>query len=132
VTTRVKPTRITLEILVVDDDDDMCWALQQFIRMEGHRSTAVTNARAALSVLEEQPFDLLLADVKLPDMDGLELVRSIRPNHPDLPCVLVSGFYYDNDDAVQNALSDRLVIGYLSKPFLFDQFKQLIELVLSC
>ena len=64
-------------------------------------------------------------------MDGFELVRSIRPNHPHLPCVLVSGFYYNNDDAVQNALTDRLVIGYLSKPFLFDQFKKIIELVLS-
>ena len=49
VTTRVKPTRRPRsEILVVDDDDDMCWALQQFIQMEGHRATAVTNARAAV------------------------------------------------------------------------------------
>ena len=77
----------------------------------------VSNARAAVSILAEQRFDLLFADVKLPDMDGFELVRNIRPDHPQLPCVLVSGFYYNNDDAVQNALSDRLVIGYLSKPF---------------
>ena len=101
-----RPMRKVLRILVVDDDDDMCWALERFIRMEGHQATAVTNASAAVRVLEQQPFDLVFADVKLPDMDGFELVRSIRPGHPNLPCVLVSGFYYNNDDAVQKR-SDR-------------------------
>ncbi len=126
-----RPPRKVLRILVVDDDDDMCWALERFIKMEGHHATTVTNASAAVSVLEHQPFDLIFADVKLPDMDGFELVRSIRPRHPNLPCVLVSGFYYNNDDAVQNALTDLLVIGYLSKPFLLDQFQRIIQLALT-
>ena len=128
----VSASKTTINILVVDDDDDMCWAIERFIQMEGHRATVVKNAHAAVSMLAKQRFDLLFADVKLPDMDGFELVRSIRPDHPQLPCVLVSGFYYNNDDAVQNALSDRLVIGYLSKPFLFDQFKRIIQLAARC
>ncbi len=124
----VKAMKNAISILVVDDDDDMCWALERFIMMEGHQATVVKNARAAVSILQQQRFDLLFADVKLPDMDGFELVRSIRPDHPQLPCVLVSGFYYNNDDAVQNALTDHLVIGYLSKPFLYEQFKRIIQL----
>jgi len=123
-TNSVKPTKDVISILVVDDDDDMCGALERSIKMEGHRATVVKNAHAAVSILAEKRFDLLFADVKLPDMDGFELVRTIRPDHPQLPCVVISGFYYNNDDAVQNALTDRLVIGYLSKPFLFDQFKR--------
>ena len=103
--TSVKTAKNVIRILVVDDDDDMCWALERFIKLEGHQPTVVSNARAAMSILEAQDFDLLFADVKLPDMDGFELVRNIRPDHPRLPCVLVSGFYYNNDDAVQNALS---------------------------
>ena len=84
-----------------------------------------------LALSNRNLLDLVFADVKLPDMDGFELIRSIRPEHPNLPCVLVSGFYYNNDDAVQNALTDRLVIGYLSKPFLLDQFKRIIQLALT-
>lgn len=126
-----KPLKKKISILVVDDDEDMCWALERFINMEGHRATVVKSAREAVDLLAEKDFDLLVADVKLPDMDGFELVRSIRPNHPRLSCVLVSGFYYNNDDAVQNALADRLVIGYLSKPFLYEQFKRIVQLALT-
>ncbi len=113
-----------LRILIVDDEEDMCWALQRIVESEGHDSRAVTSALSALAILGQETFHLAFVDVKLPDMEGLELVQRMRRLAPGMPCVLVSGYYYDDDVPVQDGQSSGLIAGFIAKPFLLSQVQQ--------
>lgn len=116
-----------LSVLIVDDDTDMCWALQRFVKSEGIQSVVVNNARDALKALATNIFGLAFVDVKLPDMDGLELVHQIHNLAPMLPCVLVSGYLFDDDDQVQNCLKTGLICKFIPKPFQLDQIRDTLR-----
>lgn len=114
-------------VLVVDDEDDMCWALQQIVELDGHECVAARSATEALRAVGKTAFDLAFVDVKLQDMEGLELVERIRQMSPSLPCVLVSGFFYGDDGPVQERIARGLVVGFISKPFLVEDVLEAIE-----
>ena len=110
-----------MPILVVDDEEDMCWALQRILEAEGHEPTVAMNAEEAVRALEKKAFCLAFVDAKLPDMDGLDLAVRMRAICPTLPCVLVSGYLYDDDDLVRAGLGAGVICGFIGKPFLLKQ-----------
>ena len=121
---------VRLNVLVVDDEDDMCWTLRLIIEGQGHRCVVARTAREALQVVGRESLHLAFVDVKLPDMldkDGFDLVREIRGLVPELPCVLVSGFLYSDDDLVQDSLASGLIAGFIGKPFLLSQIQQVLN-----
>jgi DNA-binding NtrC family response regulator len=118
-----------LHVLAVDDEDDMCWALRQIVEGEGHRCVLAKTAREALQVVGRESLHLAFVDVKLPDMDGFDLVRELRAVAPQLPCILVSGFLYSDDDLVQDGLASGLIAGFIGKPFLLSQIQEALEAV---
>ena len=120
---------LRLNVLAVDDEDDMCWALRQIIEGEGHYCVLAKTAREALQVVGREPLHLAFVDVKLPDMDGFDLVRRMRGLAPRLPCVLVSGFLYSDDDLVQDGLASGLIAGFIGKPFLLSQIQEVMDAV---
>ena len=123
---------VRLNVLVVDDEDDMCWTLRLIIEGQGHRCVVARTAREALQVVGREALHLAFVDVKLPDMldkDGFDLVREIRGLVPELPCVLVSGFLYSDDDLVQDSLASGLIAGFIGKPFLLSQIQQVLAAV---
>lgn len=114
-------------ILIVDDDPDLCWALERFIKSEGAHCIVVNSALEALMVVGDNIFGLAFVDVKLPDMDGLDLVREMHILAPTLPCILVSGYLYDDDDHVQDSLASGHICGFIPKPFQLNQIKKAIQ-----
>jgi CheY-like chemotaxis protein len=75
-----------LDILVAEDDAVSRFAIRTFLNRGGHRSVSVHNGRQALEALQLYPFDCLLTDNQMPDMDGLELARRIHNNQvADIP-----------------------------------------------
>ncbi|MCY2992314.1 MAG: response regulator [Planctomycetota bacterium] len=123
---------VRLNVLVVDDEDDMCWTLRLIIEGAGHRCVVAKTAREALQVVGRESLHVAFVDVKLPDMldrDGFDLVREIRSLVPELPCVLVSGFLYGDDDLVQDSLASGLIVGFIGKPFLLSQIQQVLDAV---
>ncbi len=123
---------VRLNVLVVDDEDDMCWTLRLVIEGYGHRCVVAKSAREALQAVGRESLHVAFVDVKLPDMldrDGFDLVREIRGLVPDLPCVLVSGFLYNDDDLVQDSLASGLIAGFIGKPFLLSQIQQVLDAV---
>ncbi len=110
-----------LHVLIVDDEEDMCWALHMIVGTEGHRPAVARSAREALQMVGAEAFHLAFVDVKLPDMEGLDLVEQMRRLSPRLPCVLVSGYFYDDDGPVQSALQSGLIAAFIGKPFLLAQ-----------
>ena len=112
------------DFLIVDDEPDMCWALQHILKGKGFLSRIAPNACEALRLMESGRFRLAFLDAKLPDMEGLELARRIREVAPATLIVMVSGYFYRDDLAIQKAFEDGLISGFISKPFLNDEILQ--------
>jgi CheY-like chemotaxis protein len=83
-------------ILVVDDHGDTLRSMQLLLRRLGYEVLAAENMTNALQIAEEQPFDILLSDIGLPDGSGLELLKRIRQTR-DVPALALSGFGMDED-----------------------------------
>ena len=77
-------------ILVVDDEAEIREGLEALLSSEGFDVTPADTGAAGLARLEDQPFDLLLLDVSLPDRNGLDLLREIRRRDPDLSIIFIT------------------------------------------
>jgi CheY-like chemotaxis protein len=67
-------------------------ARKQVLRELGHRVTEVSSAQEAIRRFTSEPFDLVITDFRMPDMDGLEIIRLARAHNPEVPIILISGF----------------------------------------
>src|SRR5687768_14806611 len=88
---RTRPPRTALHVLVVDDEPDVCEALRQILENEGYLVTTETTAHLALESVVSNTYDLVLADVAMPETDGITLCQQVCGVRPGLPIVLVTG-----------------------------------------
>lgn len=82
---------IRRKILVIDDEQDICDLTKLLLERCGHDVTCMTDSRAALRLLDEQIFDLVITDMLMPDRDGLEVMADVRRNHPAVRIIASSG-----------------------------------------
>jgi DNA-binding NtrC family response regulator len=101
-------------ILIVDDDDDIISFLCDVFLENGYKTVGCTSARKALEALEEQEFDLLLADLMMPQMDGIELLKSALETDPSLVVIIMTGY-----GTIRTAIRARKAgaFEYILKPF---------------
>ncbi len=114
-------------ILVVDDEELYRRALERVLVRGGNNVVTARDATSALEIVSGQPIDLVLADVKMPGINGLELVRQIHEIAPDLPCIVVTG--YGGPESSVDALRAG-AYWYLEKPFdqaHLDVVRRLVE-----
>src|ERR1043165_1085979 len=78
-------------ILIVDDEQSYRQLLTLVFEEEGYNSRTAMNGRQALKLLEDEPAQVVISDVKMPDMDGIELLRALRETQPDVGVVLMTG-----------------------------------------
>ncbi len=104
-------------ILLVDDEPDMCWALANILRPAGYAVTTTTSGIEALELLAQEHYAAAFVDAKLPDLDGLELADLIGQRTPHTAVVLVSGYFYREDNTITEGLQQKLFIGFIAKPF---------------
>jgi DNA-binding NtrC family response regulator len=111
----------------VDDEELYRRALERILKRVGHNVVTARDAGEALAVVTGQPVDLVLSDIQMPGINGLELVRQIRDAAPDLPCIVVTG--YGSAEQSLEALRAG-AFWYLEKPFdqgHLDVVRQLVE-----
>jgi excisionase family DNA binding protein len=101
-------------VLVVDDEESIRELLTKTLALAEYETQAVSDARAGLELLRREQWDLLIADLRMPEMDGLSLIREARRLHPRLPVIIVTG--YSNESSAIQAVNLG-VVGYLVKPF---------------
>jgi DNA-binding NtrC family response regulator len=101
-------------VLVVDDEELYRRALERILRRVGYQVVTARDASEAMRVVSSQPLDLVLSDVKMPGINGLELVRQVHELQPDLPCIVVTG--YGSTESSVDALRAG-AYWYLEKPF---------------
>ena len=77
-------------ILVVDDNELLCRLVCDILRTEGYRAVPATSASQALDAFENEAFDLMVTDFRMPGMSGLELARAIRDRNPQFPIIVMS------------------------------------------
>ena len=104
-------------VLVVDDDPDICWALERVLGGPGAQCIRALDGRTALEAARVNRPAMALLDAKLPDIDGLELARNLRMADPGILVLVISGYFYKDDPAIQAALEQRLIHGFIEKPF---------------
>ena len=112
------------KILVVDDEQSMRDFLKILLVKDGHDVVTAKNGDQALSLLDKQPFDLVISDIRMPGMGGLELLEAIREHFGDLPVIMITAFASPDDavKAMKNGAYD-----YISKPFNVDEIKSVIH-----
>jgi CheY-like chemotaxis protein len=114
-------------VLVVDDEPDMIWALQNLLTVHGFEARTAQTGEAALQLLETIEFATALLDVKLSDMDGLELARRIKTIAPSINIIMISGYYYRDDVDIQGMVQEGLVVGFISKPFRHEDVIRMLQ-----
>jgi DNA-binding NtrC family response regulator len=113
-----------ISILIVDDEESVRDSLYNWFVEDGYDVACAENAKQALSVLESKNFDIILADVKMPGMDGLEMHRRIKSLNRESIVIIMTAFA-SVDTAVQ-ALKDG-AYDYITKPFDPDDLSHLIR-----
>ncbi|OYU90786.1 MAG: hypothetical protein CFE29_08145 [Bradyrhizobiaceae bacterium PARB1] len=117
------------EILVVDDDDNNRFVLSGLLDMMGHRVTEATDGMQALVLLAQQQIDVVLTDLQMPDMDGIELVGRIRALPGGNAAVPVVAITADVSAGIVERCVQAGMDGYVSKPVISDDLKRTIAAV---
>ncbi len=115
-------------LLVVDDEQGMRQLLSLVFGRAGHRVRAAENGRRAVEALREEPADLIVSDVKMPDMGGIELLREARQLLPDVGVIMMTAF------ASVETAREAFKLGaddFIQKPFDVDELKLIVEKTLE-
>jgi len=115
-------------ILVIDDEKNIRTTLQQVLESAGYEVATAVNGEDGLSKLSNSEFDLVLLDMKLPGMDGIEVLRKMRENRYETPVAIITAY-----GTIENAVEAMKLgaVDYLRKPFSGPEIKELAERILA-
>jgi len=116
--------KVSKHILVVEDDKTILDTIGQFIENIGYDCSAASDAFKGMEILEEQAFFLVISDIAMPDMDGIEFMKRAVQSFPDLKFIIMTGYAseYSYSDIIEAGASDFMV-----KPFKYEELKAKIE-----
>jgi len=111
-------------ILIVDDDVNIIELLQRHLQSWNYHTFKAVSVKEAVTILRDTNIDLLITDLKMPEIDGFELIKFVSEHYPKLPKLVVTGY-----PSVQDSLSaiKSGVVDYLTKPFTKDELKTAIS-----
>src|SRR5690349_14919129 len=115
-------------ILIVDDEESLRRVLQVQLENRGHEISLAKNGLEVLALLADSPYDLVLTDLRMPGLSGLELLKRIRANHPGTEVILLTAF-----GTIENAV-EAMQSGayhYVTKPVRFDELAIVVERALE-
>jgi two-component system response regulator FlrC len=115
------------QVLIVDDEADMALAIKESLKRCGFAPSVCHNAREALNGINLTDFSLIITDMKMPHMNGIEFLKEIRRRGMFIPVIVITGY-----GTVENAV-DAMKLGatdYIMKPFSFDSLRCVVERIL--
>jgi DNA-binding NtrC family response regulator len=104
-------------ILVVDDQKDICRVIERILQKEGHKISIAADGREGGKIFDEGTFDLLITDLIMPEMDGIELIMQIKKQKPDQNIIAMSGGGIGKSDSYLNIAAKLGVAHTIEKPF---------------
>ena len=102
------------KILVVDDEPIVLRSCEGILKSEGYSITLATGGQEAINILQKDDYDLVITDLKMPEVDGIDLIRWVRNSKPATGVVIITG--YPSQETIKDALNLG-IIDYLPKPF---------------
>jgi DNA-binding NtrC family response regulator len=114
----------SLDILIIDNEDVICDACHMVLTENGHNVDYFKTGKSGLHAAGVHNYDLVLLDMKLPDMDGMDILRMLKDRMPSLPVIVMTGY-----STISNAVQAMRLgaIDYLSKPFTDDELIRAVE-----
>ncbi|MBU8870265.1 MAG: sigma-54 dependent transcriptional regulator [Gemmatimonadales bacterium] len=115
-------------ILVVDDEESMCQYLSILLQKEGYEVQTANSGQAALAIVESQPMDLVMTDIQMPKMDGIQLLKGIKSIEPTTPVIIMTAY------ASEQSAIDAVNLGafsYLQKHCKNDEIKMVVRNALA-
>jgi DNA-binding NtrC family response regulator len=115
-------------VLVVDDEDTLRTVLSQELKGEGYDVETAADGQLAIDTLKEKQFDLVLLDIKMPNVSGFEVLKYIKQDHPSLKVIMLTGFA-----DLKNAIESKKLGAedFVSKPYDLVDLLTTIERVLN-
>jgi DNA-binding NtrC family response regulator len=113
-------------ILVADDEDMSRVILEEALTAEGYRVISVENGEEVLKSLKTEEPDLLILDVKMPLMDGIETLQKLRITHPTLPVIMLTAYRSMEQYAVKEGIS-----AFIPKPLNLQRLKSKVRKILK-
>jgi DNA-binding NtrC family response regulator len=118
-------------ILLVDDEDGVRTLISGFLRRNGHEVVEAPSGRAALRILQTELIDVVISDINMPDVDGLEVIRSVRELQPGLPVVAVTGGGMIPGSVLLKTAQAMGAMRTLEKPFGLQELLESVEGVVA-
>lgn len=115
-------------ILVVDDDPGTCALIKDVLTSDGYSVSSCLNGKKACELLEQEPFDLVLADIKMPNVTGIDLLRHVQKKRIKTRVILITA-YASLETAVEALRGE--AVDYITKPFVLHELRQRVAEVLS-
>ncbi|MCA9752872.1 MAG: response regulator [bacterium] len=115
-------------ILVVDDQESMREMLADLLDLMGLTVSTVGSGAEALRLLEDQEVDLVITDLNMPQMDGMELMKQVKAAHPGLPVIVITGYgTFNTEKQVLSNGAD----GYIPKPCTINRVQETVTAALG-
>jgi two-component system chemotaxis response regulator CheY len=115
-------------ILAVDDSEPMRKMVELVLKSGGHQVTLANDGVEALQKFQASKFDLIVTDINMPEMNGIELIKAVRAQHSDIPIVALTT---ESDDALRKKGAEAGADGWVVKPFKPAQFLDIIRQILG-
>lgn len=115
-------------ILIVDDDPRIRNLLTESLNAIGYQTVAASDGREALETVRSRPIDCVVSDIKMPELDGLNLLHHVKAEHPSMPVIMITGFaFHQHREQATHGGAD----GFLVKPFRLEKIEEVLQRVLN-
>ncbi len=111
-------------VLIVDDNPNMSNLLSDMLEVFDFSSQRAADGEEALSLLNREDFSLLITDLRMPRMTGLELLKAVKDKYPKLPVVVITGY---STEATEQELVSAKADGFLNKPFRMNDIESVLR-----
>ena len=115
-------------ILVIEDDQEMRSLLKDFFEEEGFEIDSVSNGSEVFRILVREPFDLVITDIRMPGLTGLDILPGIKKLQPEAPIIVITAF---GSEEVHRRAIERGATAYLEKPIHFHELRTMIREIIS-
>ena len=115
---------MAVKLLIVDDEPKIRWMLTACLESPDLEIAAASSGSEALTIISQAHPQLMILDVKMPGMDGLEVLRQVRVTTPQIGVLFLTGY---DDDAIEQQASQLGALGVIHKPLVFSEIRQTIQ-----
>jgi len=115
------------KILIVDDNPNMSSLLSEMLEVFDYKSVRAGDGHEALNELKSNDFSMVITDMRMPNMTGLELLKEVKSKYPKVPVVIISGYSASQIES-QSELAQ--ADGFLGKPLMMSDIEQLLSTLL--